>query len=148
MLDHGALVPGHRRLGGDGRAGAKTFRLNREWEAALDQARQSLAPTWPTSHQDLLLIPLADTEGAAAILASGVPPEVEWGARVHGAGSGLVLAPVADGGERGALRVVETLGAIGPRVAELHLSKIMAPPELQRWCAGEKDAGRELSPGS
>ncbi len=146
MVDHGALVSGTRRLGADGRGGGRTFRLNPDWEPALDEARRSGAPTWRAGHQDLLLIPLSDAEAAAAILSSGIPPEVEWGARVHGAGSGLLLAPAQSG--RGTLRVIRALGDIGSRVAELHLSKIMAPVELQAWCAAEGSIDRRLPPKS
>lgn len=146
MLREGALVVGTRRLGADGRGGGKTFRLNPDWEAALDEARRSKEVEWPLHHQDLLLVPLADSEVAAAKLAAGVPPEVEWGARLHGAFSGLLLAPAPDRGERGTLRVVEALGEIGTRVVALHLSSIMTPNELQAWCAGE-DPKRRLPPG-
>jgi hypothetical protein len=148
MVDHGALVLGSRRLGADGRGGGKTFRLNPAWESVLDEARRSVGPAWPAERQDLLLIPLSDTEAAAAALSSGIPPEVEWGARVHGAGSGLILAPAPDRGGRGTLRVVQALGDIGTRVAELHLSKIMAPVELQAWCADGGSVDRGLPPGS
>lgn len=140
MLREGALVAGTRRLGSDGRGGGKTFRLNPEWEHALEEAQRKKGVARTINHQDLLLIPLSDTEAAAAKLSAGVPPDVEWGARVQGGGSGLVLAPTPDRGERGALRVVEALGEIGTRVVELHLSRIMTPNELRAWCAGENHA--------
>ena len=146
MLREGALVGGARRPGSDGRRGGKTFRLDPEWEGALDEARRNREVAWPLHRQDLLLISLADSEAAATKLATGVPPEVEWGARLHGAFSGLLLAPAPDRGERGTLRVVEALGEIGPRVVALHLSSIMTPNELRAWCAGD-DPEHELLPG-
>jgi hypothetical protein len=110
----------------------------------LDQVNRLQRPTWPSTRQDLLFIHLSDAETACAILAEEVPSGVEWGARVHGGMSGLILAPAPSESERNTLRVIDALGELGPRIQELHLSGIMAPGELRAWCA---DGGRELPAG-
>jgi hypothetical protein len=148
MLTNGALLPGPRRNGADGRGGGSTYRLNPDWEAALDEARRGRAPTWPEARQDLLLIPLLGSGRAMAALASAMPAEIEWGARVHGGMSGLILAPSPDDGGGSTIRVVDALSGAVPEILELHLSKIMAPAELRAWCAAQGPAQKRLGRGA
>jgi hypothetical protein len=131
MLREGALVLGAPRSGPDGRGGGQTYRFNGEWEDALEEARRGATVARPLDSQDLLLIPLADTEAVTAMLAENVPPEIEWGARVHGAMSGLILASES---ERGTLRLIDALGPSAGQAVELHLSRVMSPAELRAWC--------------
>jgi hypothetical protein len=144
MLKRGALILGTPHPPPDGRGGGRTYRFNDEWEEALEEARRDAASGPATESRDLLLIPLSDTEAACAVLAERVPPEVEWGARVHGAMSGLILASES---ERGTPRLISALGSAARGAVELHLSSIMTPAELRAWCAGGGAPARELPPG-
>jgi DNA-binding transcriptional ArsR family regulator len=134
MLRRKALIEGQRGGASDGRGGARTFRLNGNWKSALDEARLRRRPNWSTVRRDLLVVQLADTPAACAAVAEGIP-DIEWGAQVRGAVTGLVLAPSADGDGASTVRVVAALGAVSARVAELHLSDVMAPAELREWSA-------------
>jgi hypothetical protein len=145
MLEQGVLVRGAPRGGLNGQGPVTTYRFNDEWGEALDEVRRSNASPGLGDARDLLLIPLADTEAVCAVLARGVPPGIEWGARVHGAMSGLILASES---ERATLKVVEALGSAGRGAVELHLSGVMWPTDLCAWCAEGGSEAPELPSGT
>lgn len=148
MLRNGALIRGASRFASDGRGGGKTFRLNPEWVEVLEEARRRRAPAWPSAGQDLLLIRMQDASRAASVLAEQVPSDIEWGARVHGGMSGLILAPARDEAGQSTLRVVDALTDDVREIVELHLGKVMSPSELQAWCAALSSGRAQLPPSS
>lgn len=138
-----------RRKGADDRGGTTVFRLAADWVPALEEARSRRQPELPATGQELLLIPLAQTAAACAVIADGID-EVEWAAEVSGESVGLLVAPRVDRSGANTLRVLSALGSAGEQARRIHLRTVMSPARLREWAAevaGGEGPPRELSGG-
>jgi DNA-binding transcriptional ArsR family regulator len=111
---------------------ARTYRLDRQWRPALEEALRRAPAAVPASGQDLLLVPLSEVKRAATALAEGVDM-VEWGAEVRGGTAGLLLAVRRDATDTGTVEVLDRLGDVAPSVVPLHLVRSMSAAQLQKW---------------
>jgi len=136
------------RQGADDRGGTTVFRLNPAWQKALAIARTRQRPELPTTGQDLLLIPLADTPAACKAIPAGIM-EVEWAAQLVGESFGLLVAPSPDATGASTMRVLEALGVAGQQIRRLHLKEVMSPARLHDWSrtVAAPRPGNELPPG-
>lgn len=149
MADHGALKRRGRRAASRGRRGATSYIFNPAWREALDAARASNEHRRWTGGRDLLIISLLDTPAACTTIAAGVEG-IEWGARLEGEMSGLVLAPTSDPDSAATLRLIDALGAQRP-LTRLHFSEVMGASELRNWAnrvSGGRDPAGQLPAGS
>jgi hypothetical protein len=136
------------RPAADGRErGTTVYRLDPRWRPDLEAARARQRPQAPPSGQDLLLIPLADTPEACALLADGVE-EIAWAAQLAGESVGLLVAPAADPSGASTMRVLKALGPVGRQARRLQVKEAMSAARLREWSRSVvADGGRELPPG-
>jgi len=118
MLRRKALIAAGSSAGARGGRPAELLRLNPAWRRALTEALGRRLPGALEPGTDLLLIPLAATETACSVLASG-KVEMEWGARMDGEQIGLILSPRRDPQSRATIRAVAALDRAGVRAARV-----------------------------
>jgi len=134
MLRRKALVRVGTSVGQPGRR-PERLRLNPSWKTALNQALRRRMPTHLAPGTDLLLIQLASAQDACRVLAEG-PPDVAWGAQLHGEQLGLLIAPTPDASGASTVRVSAALADVGVAAVRLRLEELMSPAELRSWATG------------
>lgn len=143
MLRRKALL--HAGFAESGRAGgrkAELLRLSQTWRKPLLDALQLRRPGALMPDMDLLLIPLATTASACAVLARG-NEDIDWGVRLDGEQIGLILGPRSDANDGPTIRAVAALDREGAKPVRVRLKQPMSAEELRRWAlsvAGEDRA--------